>query len=428
VKGRSESDPKPPRGLAGLARIVGPGIVVAATGVGAGDLFAAAKAGATYGLPLLWTALFGALLKFALAEGVARWQLATGSTVIEGWVRLFGRALNIFFLAYLLFWTFMVSAALMAACGLAAHALCPALSVNAWAVIHALAAFVFVWTRGYGALEVAMKIAVGVMFVSILGSAALQSVSPFAVLRGILIPSLPAGSTVLILGAIGGVGGSITLLSYNYWIGEKGWSGPAWARGVRFDLAIGYLLTGLFGFGVILLGATVLLPRGIRIEGSSGVLQMAVILGERFGRPGELVFLAGFWGAVATSMLGVWQGIPYLFGNYVGLLRGAGAETMERYVSPKAGVYRWYVCFMTFPPMLLLLFDKPVWLVVGYAALSALFMPFLAGTLLVMNNGRARMGRLRNGIAANCALGLALGLFVYLAAAEIWKRFSAMWS
>ncbi len=419
----SEIDPKPPKGLAGLARIVGPGIVVAATGVGAGDLFAAAKAGATYGLPLLWTALFGAFLKFALAEGVARWQLATGSTVIEGWVRLFGRALNIFFLAYLVFWTFMVSAALMAACGLAAHALCPALSVNAWAVIHALAAFVFVWTRGYGALEFAMKIAVGVMFLSILGSAALQEASPLDVLRGLLLPSLPAGSTVLILGAIGGVGGSITLLSYNYWIREKRWSGPAWARGVRFDLAVGYLLTGLFGFGVILLGATVLHPRGIRIEGSSGVLQMAVILGERFGRTGELVFLLGFWGAVATSMLGVWQGIPYLFGNYVGLLRGAEGDDMNRFVSRTGSVYRWYVCFMTFPPMLLLLFDKPVWLVVGYAALSALFIPFLAGTLFVMNNGRNRMGLLRNGTAANCALGLALGLFVYLAVAEIWKRF-----
>ncbi len=407
----------------GLARIVGPGIVVAATGVGAGDLFAAAKAGATFGLPLLWTALFGALLKFALAEGVARWQLATGSTVIEGWVRHFGRGLNLFFLIYLVFWTFMVSAALMAACGLAAHALFPALSVNAWAVIHALGAFCFVWTRGYSALELAMKIAVGVMFVSILGSAAMQAASPFDVVRGILIPSLPAGSTLLVLGAIGGVGGSITLLSYNYWIREKKWSGQVWARGVRFDLAVGYLLTGFFGFGLILLGATVLLPRGIRIEGNSGVLQMAVILGERYGRLGEVVFLAGFWGAVATSMLGVWQGIPYLFGNYVGLIRGAEGDAVDRYVSRRGKVYRWYVCFMTFPPMALLLFGKPVWLVVIYAALSALFMPFLAGTLLFMNNTRARMGSLRNGIAANSALVLALGLFVYLAAVEFWKRF-----
>jgi len=119
----------------------------------------------------------------------------------------------------------------------------------------------------------------------------------------------------------------------------------------------------------------------------------------------------------------VWQGIPYLFGNYVGLIRGAEGDAVDRYVSRRGKVYRWYVCFMTFPPMALLLFGKPVWLVVIYAALSALFMPFLAGTLLFMNNTRAMMGSLRNGIAANSALVLALGLFVYLAAVEFWKRF-----
>jgi Mn2+/Fe2+ NRAMP family transporter len=412
------SPPAAPRRLGQLARIVGPGIVVAATGVGAGDLFAASKAGAAYGLPLLWTALLGALLKFALAEGVARWQLATGTTVLEGWVRIFGRAVHVYFSIYLVLWTFIVSAALLAACGLAAHALVPALSVEIWAVAHGLAALFFVFFRGYGALEKAMKIVVGVMFISILGSAAFQSPSLPDVIRGLVLPTVPPGSTLLILGAVGGVGGSLTLLSYNYWIREKGWSGPGWARGVRFDLGVGYLLTGLFGFGLILLGATVLMPRGIAVEGSSGVLDMAVILGERFGRAGELVFLAGFWGAVATSTLGVWQGIPYLFGNYVGLLRGLEGEAMEKIQSPRGRVYRMYVLFMTFPPMFLLLFDKPVWLIVIYAAVSALFMPFLAGTLLVMNNRRGDMGGLRNGILANLALLAAFALFVYLTVVE----------
>jgi len=372
---------------------------------------------------LLWTAAIGAVLKFALAEGVARWQLATGTTVIEGWVELFGGAVRACFLVYLVLWTVGVSAALMAACGLAAHALVPALSVNAWAVIHALVALAFVWTRGYGVFEIVMKVAVGVMFVSILGSALLQAPPLLEVLRGLAIPTLPAGSTLLVLGAVGGVGGSVTLLSYNYWIREKGWAGAGWARGVRFDLGVGYILTGLFGCAIILLGAMVLLPRDITVEGGTGVLRMAVILGDRFGRAGELVFLLGFWGAVATSMLGVWQGVPYIFGNYIGLLRGAKGAAMERAVSRRGRLYRGFVLFMTFPPMLLLLLDRPVWLVVVYAAVGALFMPFLAATLLVMNNRRDRMGSLCNGRLANAVLLLSLALFVYLAVAEIISRF-----
>jgi len=415
--------PAPPKRWRDLVRVIGPGLVVAATGVGAGDLVAAAKAGATFGTVLLWTAAIGAILKFALAEGVARWQLATGTTVLEGWVALFGTAVRVYFLVYLVLWTVIVAAALMAACGLAAHALVPALSVNAWAVIHALVALAFVWTRGYGVFETVMKIAVGVMFVSILGSALLQSPPLLDVARGLVVPALPAGSTLLVLGAVGGVGGSLTLLSYNYWVREKGWAGAGWARGVRFDLGVGYVLTGLFGCAIILLGAVVLLPKGIAVEGSTGVLQMAVILGDRFGRAGELVFLLGFWGAVATSMLGVWQGVPYLFGNYIGLLRGARGAAMERAVSRRGRLYRGYALCMTFPPMLLLLFDKPVWLVVGYAALGALFMPFLAATLLVMNNKRDRMGSLSNGLLANAVLVLSLALFVYLAVAEIIARF-----
>ena len=70
---------------------------------------------------------------------------------------------------------------------------------------------------------------------------------------------------------------------------------------------------------------------------------------------------------------------------------------------------------MTFPPMLLLLLDKPVWLVVAYAAVGSLFMPFLAVTLLILNNRRQEMGGLANGLWANAGLVFSLLIFAYLA-------------
>jgi Mn2+/Fe2+ NRAMP family transporter len=390
---------------------------VAATGVGAGDMVAAAKAGATYGLPVLWAAAIGALLKFTLAEGIARWQLATGTTILEGWAERFGPVLKVWFLAYLVLWTLIVAAALMSACGLAAHALVPSVPLRTWGIVHALVAFVFVWFEGYGPFERAMKWAIAAMFVAILGSAVVQAPPLASTLRGLFVPVVPAGSSVLLAGVIGGVGGTLTLLSYNYWMREKRWAGEAWTRGVRVDLAAGYLLTGLFGVALLLLAAVVLHPAGIRVTGSDGVLEMATVLGSRFGRPGELVFLFGFWAAVATSMLGVWQGVPYLFADSVQLMKGAVGP-----VNPRSGVYRGYLLFLTFPPMLLLLFDKPVWVVVAYAAVGSLFMPFLAGTLLVMNNSRA-VGALRNGWAANAALILCLVLFGVLAARQLRETF-----
>jgi len=55
--------------------IIGPGLLVAATGVGAGDLVAALVAGSNYGLVFLWAIVLGAFIKFALNEGVGRWHL-----------------------------------------------------------------------------------------------------------------------------------------------------------------------------------------------------------------------------------------------------------------------------------------------------------------------------------------------------------------
>lgn len=411
----------PPQRLRDLAAIVGPGVVVAATGVGAGDLVSAGKAGAEFGLPLLWTAALGAVLKFSLAEGIARWQLATGTTLLEGWARHFGWPLRAWFLAYLVLWTVIVAAALMSACGLAAHALFPFLSVNVWAVLHGVGALAFVLLEGYGPFERVMKWAVAAMFAAIIGSAVFQLPDAGSLFRGLFVPSVPEGSLLLVMGAVGGVGGTLTLLSYSYWMREKGWSGAEWIRGARFDLGVGYALTGVFGVAIVLLAGTALFSKGVTIAGSKGILDMAGILGEGLGRAGELVFLAGFWAAVATSILGVWQGVPYLFAHVVSLMKTPVASSPDR-ISTKSPLYRGYLLFMTFPPMLILLVGRPVWIVVIYAAVGSIFMPFLAATLLILNNRRKEVGGLKNGLLANGVLLLCVLLFAYLALVQLVER------
>ena len=57
---------------------------MAASGIGASDIVCATVGGANYGPALLWALLLGTFFKFVLSEGIARWQLATGSTAIEG--------------------------------------------------------------------------------------------------------------------------------------------------------------------------------------------------------------------------------------------------------------------------------------------------------------------------------------------------------
>ena len=217
--------------------VIGPGLAIAATGVGAGDLMSALIAGARHGTALLWVIVIGAVLKFALNEGVARWQLATGKTLIEGWTDHLGRPVLAYFTGYLAVWGIVVAAGLMSACGVAAHALFPQVPIGAWSVAHSLFALGLVWFGRYGIFEMVMKVLILVMVVTILGSVVLLRPDWMQAVHSLLRPSLPGGSAPSALSLMGGVGGSVTLLSYGYWIREKGWRDGTRMGDARVDLA-----------------------------------------------------------------------------------------------------------------------------------------------------------------------------------------------
>jgi Mn2+/Fe2+ NRAMP family transporter len=406
-------------GFRSSIRIIGPGLVIAATGVGAGDLIAAAVSGSRYGYAVIWAAVVGAVLKFALNEGLARWQLATGTTLLEGWVQHLGRWVQYVFLVYLVIWSFVVGGALIAACGTAAHALVPAVGFEAWGIVHSLVAAALVLLGGYKPFERLVSVFIGVMFVTLIGCAALIA-PPHATLAALVTQAtIPTGSTRYILGVIGGVGGSVTLLAYGYWIREKGWEGSGRLKTVRLDLGVAYILTGLFGVAVMILATETLFGTGVVVEGSDGVVTMATMVERSLGAAGRWTFLVGFWGAVATSMLGVWQGVPYLFADFVGLMRGASPDEQRRMVSTRSAWYRGFLVWLALPPLVLLVTKKPFELVVIYAVLGALFMPFLAATLLYLNHGRKRTGELRNRGWSVALLLICLGLFAYVAITKI---------
>ena len=163
-----------------LLRTLGPGILVAATGIGAGDLATASFTGNVLGLAILWAVLLGAFLKFVLNEGLTRWQLATGSTLLEGCVERLGKPVQWFFLAYLLFWSFMVAAALMGAIGVTCHAMFPLTGTGAdaaatdkiiYGVLHSLVAVVLVQFGGYRLFEKVMSACICIMFVVVVVTA-----------------------------------------------------------------------------------------------------------------------------------------------------------------------------------------------------------------------------------------------------------------
>src|ERR687890_1673217 len=145
-------------------KLAGPGLIVAATGIGSGDVVSATVGGARFGVVLLWGIALGAFFKYVLSEGIARWQLATGTTALEGWAEHLPAWVKFYFGAYLIFWTVAVSAALTNATGLGISNLTGGAISQPWgAVAHSLIGFAFVWLGGYGGFGKLMKTLVAIM-------------------------------------------------------------------------------------------------------------------------------------------------------------------------------------------------------------------------------------------------------------------------
>ena len=401
--------------------IIAPGILVATTGVGAGDLLTASIAGSKAGLAILWSAVIGSFMKWALNEGIARWQMATDTTLLEGWVTKLGRWIQWVFIAYFLLWTFFVGGALITACGVAAASIIPlgdpTTSKNIWGVAHSIAGLAVVWLGGFAIFEKVMQTFIAFKFVAVLVTAFLLVQNWGAVAHGLIVPSISFETLPWMLGVLGGVGGTVTLLSYGYWIREKGRTGEEGARICRIDLAVCYILTAIFGVSMVIIGSRIQLEgSGIRLAG-----QLAEQLEMVLGPSGRWIFLFGFWGAVFSSLIGVWQSAPYLFADFLSLRKHKGAASSVEVVATlrsidlkKTGAYRGYLIAIALVPManLFMTVEK---IQLAYAVMGAMFMPMLALTLLVLNNRTRWVGaRFRNPWWINATLVATVLLFAYV--------------
>jgi Mn2+/Fe2+ NRAMP family transporter len=380
------SNPSKPSEFSFL-KLAGPGLVVAATGIGSGDVVSATVGGARYGYVLLWAIVAGAFFKFVLSEGIARWQLATGKTALEGWADHLPGWVKWFFAIYLVIWTVFVSAALTNATGVGIANLTGGAIPQSWgAVAHSLIGFAFVWLGGYGNFEKLMKLLVGVMAFSILVCAGLTLSDPVPAVQGLLIPTIPTGSGTYVLSLIGGVGGSITMLSYNYWMREENMRGAGFLGYVRGDIAVAYIFTALFGISIMLIASDALHEPGAALRNNEAVTRMAAALGELLGTFGRVAFSAGFWAAVFASLLGVWQSVPYLYADFYGILKKMSPADRLEAVKVTSTPYRLALGFITLVPLPFAFTGQPIAIIVLYTIVGSLFVPFLAATLLYLNN------------------------------------------
>ena len=405
--------------------VITPGLLVAATGVGAGDLATGSIAGSKLGVAVLWVVALGAFYKFVLSEGLARWQLATGETILEGAVTKLGPLVSIVFLVYFLPWSFFTAAAMMSACGITMQAMLP-LSDDAaqgkliWAAVHSALGVALVWIGGFKLFERIMGACVALMFTGMVITAALLLPNLGELARGFVptIPDFRGEGLTWSIALMGGVGGTLTVICYGYWMREVGRTSPASLRTCRIDLAVGYGATALFGMAMVIIGSTITVDG----KGATLIVRLADQLDSTLGAPGKWLFLVGAWAAVFTSLLGVWQAVPYVFADFV---RATGKAHLNRNsasnttVNTRSWLYRGFLLAMATVPFVQVL--KPFSEVQKYyAVVGACFVPMLALVLLILNTPRKWVGaKFRNHMVTTALLVLALALAAIAAYFEI---------
>jgi len=378
-------------------------------------------AASAHGLQLLWVVALAAFLKCVLNEGIARWQLATDTTAIEAWTIYLPWWVRVYFACYLVIWTISVSAALTSASGLGIATLTSGAVPRSWgAVGHSLLGGALVLAGGFKGFEKVMKVLIATMLFSIVGCAALTFSDPGTFFRGLLMPSIPAGGGSSVLSVLGGIGGSIAMLAYNYWLREEKMAGPGWLRFVRADVAIAYAFTAVFGMAIMIVANQAFHVAGVQITNAQAVTKMAETLGAIVGPIGFYAYSIGFWAAVFASLLGIWQSLPYLFADYYGLMRRYSRQERERLTSVTSAPYRVALLFVSLVAIPFAFIDQPLVIIRTFTIVGSLFIPFLAATLIYLNTFRIPpdSGVPKNSVLTNLVLVFALVLFAVVGASE----------
>ncbi len=387
-----------------------PGLLMAMTGVGVGDLATAGFTGAQLGTSVLWAILLGGIFKYILTEGIARWQLATQTSIVQGAIAHLRVPFIIFMIIYFVPWCWFVGGALINAAGVAGKEVMFLMGFDVSkaqaGIAHTMLALILLLMGRQAVFNRLMSVLAVVLFLTVLSCVVMVPVNPQAILSGLFFPSIPdqAGALSWTIALMGGVGGTLTVICYGYWLANSEREGVTGLKTSRWDIAISYSFTCLFGIAMVIIGS-------VAVQEGKG-LNLLLSVSEYFSHNihsfmGGL-FLVGAWAAIFSSLLGVWQAVPLIFADAFHSLKG---ESRALKVLPESTAYKvWLMALALLPILTLVMSFKEIQKL--YSIVGALFMPILALTLLWLNNKYVK-GTFKNSNLLNGALVMVLAFFVF---------------
>lgn len=379
--------------------------VISAAFIGPGTVTTAAQAGASFGFQLMWALTFSIAAAIVLQEAAARITIASGKS-LGGIIALRyaerGRALCVALFAAVAFGCAAYEAGNIVGAAAGLRSLVPVARPVA-ALCVAFPAALLLWSGRHALIARILGVAVFLMGFAFIYSAITGPGSAGDWLKGAVVPSVPAGSLLIITGLIG-----TTIVPYNLFLAAGIGKGQSVAE-MRAGLAPAILIGGLISMAIVAVGAGVV--------GEFSYAAVADTLRNRLGPSGSVLFGFGLFAAGATSAITA----PL-----------AAAMTAQSLLGNRAGWkpahFRWvWVLVLGIGLVFGLLNVKPIPAIILAQAINGLLLPLVtAFVLLAVNDRKLLPAEYANGLTANVLLLLVFAVTCFLGLQNLWKSVSGV--
>ncbi len=426
--------------------LFGPGILLAATSIGASHILMSPEAGARFGFRLVWLIVAAHAVKYLAFAFAPRYVAATGRSLLDayreapgprGWAIWLGLGDM----------TVQALGLIAALIGLSASFLQVAAGGKTvvWALLLAaglllaLRAGQYRWLRAVN-LGLVAALAVGTL-------AAFFAAPPdLGALRAGLMPSLPNGSLLLVAAILGFMPTSVAVSVWqSLWAIEhrrtRGEAPPQTTRErlialrqALFDLRVGYLLSLLLAVLFVSLGATLLAPRGLVPSGPEVAVTLAQLYTLALGAWTQPVFLAVAFSALLSTCYTMMDGFPRAFAAAWRLLRSENEDAADgsteaeasEHVGARDPLYWRFLLMTTFGGMAILTgVPDPTFLVEAVGAIGLLLSPVYFTLNLWAVTRRIDDPALRPGRVAVVLAIAGIAFMTFTAVLLVWTTFVA---
>jgi len=399
----------PPASAFQALRRIGPGIVLASSIVGSGELIATTTLGAQVGYAALWIVLVSCAIKPVVQAELGRYTIVTGHTGLEGFNAVPGPRAGVSWLVWA--WGITVTLTLLQVGGMyggvgqVLHALIPAISVKAWVAVCLAITLAVLLGGGYARIERFAMVKVGFFTLITVFAAAVLLRRPGAVTMadlgsGLSLQLPPAGLvTAIAVFGITGVGAT-ELVMYPYWCVEKGYArfvGPltpdaawvararGWIRVMHLDIVCSMAIYTMATVAFYLLGAGVLHKMGVVPAARDTVAVLSQIYTQTLGGWALWVFYVG---VVVTLYGTIFASTAAHSRMMADLVRVLGVYPREDAVARLQWRNRFVVLLATLPAVFFWLFESPVRMVVAGGVAQALMLPLIGFAAIYVRHTR----------------------------------------